>query len=162
MLDQQFRTPDFNTRTADAQVSVSLPALSGTAASCRWDRWLIPEAVQSTLVKSAAQLPMAQLYTQNPGCKRFLESSVRPSRGPCLAAFSFSSPSCLLSFAFRNLYISGPYSMCPTHPLEPAISLTAQPSTKDLFKSARYTHCRNSCHMLGAFSDPLFEVLLLN
>lgn len=154
VLDQQFRTPDFTQEQQMRKSVVPLPALSGTAASCRWDRWLTPEAVQSTLVKSAAQLLVPQLYSQNPRCKLFLESSVRPTRGPCLPAFSFSSPSCLLSFGFRSPHISGPYSMCPTHPLEPVISLTAQPSTKDLFRSARYTHCRNSCHTLGSFSDP--------
>lgn len=61
-------------------------ASSVRAVSCRWDRWLIPEAVQSTLVKSAAQLLMAQLCSQSPGCKLFLESSVWPSHRPILGS----------------------------------------------------------------------------
>lgn len=45
----------------------------------------------------------------------------------------------LLSFGFRNLCSSGSNSTCPSHPLELVISLTAQSSTKDLFRSARNT-----------------------
>lgn len=83
ILNEQFKTPDF-TQKQQAHKHVSLCQVCPGEQSPADDRWLTPEAVQSTLVKSAAQLLMAQLCSQSPRRELFLESSIWPSHQPFL------------------------------------------------------------------------------